>query len=246
MNLKTFLRKLIFPNTYSSKAFVKYLKNAGIEIGDNCYIWSPNQTFIDTQRPEMLTIGDYCKIAKGVTILCHDYSMSVARRKYHRHVGHSAKTTIGSNVFIGMNATILMGSQIGDNCIVGAGAIVSGIFTDNVVIAGNPARVVCTLDEYYTKHVEREYNCAKDYVRIFEEKRGRKPTIEEMGNSYAWMYLPRTQQSVRDYNNFFRLNGDNYDEIVEDFLHSKGIFPSYEAFLDSLERIREEKNDKKN
>lgn len=235
MNIKNFLKKIIFPNTYSSDAFINYLQDVGVKIGNNCYIWSPNHTFIDIQRPEMLEIGDFCKITKGVTILCHDYSMSVVRRKYHHHIGHSAKTTIGSNVFIGMNATILMGTQIGANCIVGAGAVVSGRFEDNVVIAGNPARVICTLHEYYIKHLENEYNRAKEHVRIFEEKRGRKPTIEEMGNAYAWMYLPRTQQSICEYNHFFHLSGDKYDEIVEDFLQSKGMFPSYEAFLDSLD-----------
>ena len=37
---------------------------------------------------------------------------------------------------------ILKGSKIGDNCVIGAGAVVSGTFEDNTVIAGNPARVV--------------------------------------------------------------------------------------------------------
>ena len=49
---------------------------------------------------------------------------------------------------VGMKSIILMGSQIGNNVIIGAGAVVSGNIPDNVVVAGNPAKVVCTLDDY--------------------------------------------------------------------------------------------------
>lgn len=233
--IKKYIRKIIFPNTYSSDRYIAYLREKGVSIGENCYIWSPNHTIIDVQNPEMLSIGDYCKITKGVTILSHDYSMSVVRRKYHRHIGYVAKTTIGNNVFIGMNAIILMGTQIGDNCIIGAGAVVNGRFDDNVVIAGNPARVICTLEEYYKRHLGKEYECAKEYFLVFKEKHKRIPSVEEMGNAFAWLYLPRTDDSLKKYDNFFRLSGDNYNEIKQDFICSKGGFCSYEEFIKNID-----------
>ena len=49
---------------------------------------------------------------------------------------------IGKNVFVGCNSIILKGTRIGDNCVVGAGSVVSGTFASGCVIAGNPARVV--------------------------------------------------------------------------------------------------------
>ena len=49
---------------------------------------------------------------------------------------------IGKNCFIGCNAIILKGSELGEGCVVGAGAVVAGKFGDNCVIAGNPARVI--------------------------------------------------------------------------------------------------------
>ena len=45
-----------------------------------------------------------------------------------------------------MNSIVLRGSFLGDNCVVGAGSVVSGKFPDNVIIAGNPAKIIKYLD----------------------------------------------------------------------------------------------------
>lgn len=49
---------------------------------------------------------------------------------------------IGNNCWIGAKATILDGTILGDNCIVAAGAVVKGIFPDNVIIGGIPAKII--------------------------------------------------------------------------------------------------------
>ena len=49
---------------------------------------------------------------------------------------------IGNDCFIGMNSIILKGTTLGNNVIVGAGSVVHGHFPDNVIIAGNPAKIV--------------------------------------------------------------------------------------------------------
>lgn len=54
--------------------------------------------------------------------------------------------TIGNDVWLGANTTILKGAQIGNGCIVAAGAVVpKGIYPDRSIIAGNPAKVVKTV-----------------------------------------------------------------------------------------------------
>ena len=234
--IRNIIRKVLFPNTYSSEAFLNFLSKKGVSVGSNCIIYSPNNTNIDIQRPEMLHIGNFCRITRGVTILCHDYSMSVARRKFHSFVGTAAETYIGDNVFIGMNATILMGTRIGNNCIVGAGAVVSGDFKDDSVIAGNPAKVICSIDGYYKKHLDRQYDSAKAYFFKLYENKKRIPTVEEMGNAFAWMYLPRNKEAVEKYNRFFRLGGESYEDVVDDFLCSKGMFESYDDFVKAVLR----------
>lgn len=234
--LRLLLKRLFFPYTYSSDAYIAHLRKQGIEIGDNCIIWSPNHTMIDCQRPSALHIGSYVKITQGVIILTHDYSMSVARRLYHEHIGAMRETFIGDNVFIGMNAIILMGSRIGDNSIIGAGSVVSGAFPENSVIAGNPARVICSIEQYFTKQKSREMQSAVDYYHILKEAKKSRPSVEDMGNAFAWLYLPRTKDSVEQYSDFFRLSGDRTEDVIRDFLDSKAEFDSYEAFCSFAEK----------
>lgn len=68
-----------------------------------------------------------------------------------------------------MNAIILMGTNIGNNSIVGAGSVVKGNFPDGSIIAGNPARVI---GNYYQKNlnewVSNAKRCAKRYTRILD------------------------------------------------------------------------------
>lgn len=52
---------------------------------------------------------------------------------------------IGNNVWIGAKVTFLDGSIIGNNCVVAAGAVVNGIFPDNVVLGGVPAKIIKTI-----------------------------------------------------------------------------------------------------
>ena len=129
----------------------------------------------------MLEIGEYCKITAGTIILTHDYSRSVIRRVYGEIVGEGRKTIIGDNVFIGMNSIILMGSHIGNNVVIGAGSVVSGIVPDNVVVAGNPARVVCSLDEFYKKRKSQLLPSAVECVNAFYDHYNRYPKIAETG-----------------------------------------------------------------
>ena len=95
-----------------------------------------------------IEIGDDTLIGANVKIVDNDFHPidAQARRLDDRDQIQHKPVIIGKNVFIGMNAVILKGTQLGDGCVVGAGAVVSGKFPENSVIAGNPARVIKTLD----------------------------------------------------------------------------------------------------
>ena len=93
---------------------------------------------------ESIRIGKHTSIGGNVKIFDHDFHpIDPQERLDHPNTGmKTSPVDIGENVFIGANVIILKGSKIGNNCVIGAGAVVSGIFEDNCVIVGNPARVV--------------------------------------------------------------------------------------------------------
>ena len=210
--------------------FNKILKASGIDVGDHTIFYDPNSMSIDRQRPWMLHIGDYCKITKGTVILTHDYSRSVLRRKYGDIIGEAGETYIGDNVFIGMNSIILMGTHIGDNVIIGAGSVVSGTFPDNCVIAGNPARMIRSLDDHYLIRKEKSLVEAKQYFISFLTHYKRNPSIKEMGPFFP-LFLERSEESLLREGIDTDLNGDDSREIIDAFLKSKPIFDSYESFI---------------
>jgi len=233
--LNSLIRRIVFPNTYSSNAYISFLNRHGVRIGENTVIYSPNNTTIDIRKPHLISIGDYCKITKGVTVLAHDYSVSVLRKVYGEFIGGSLPVCIGDNCFIGMNTTILMGTQIGNNCIVGANSVVKGVFPDNVVIAGNPAKVVCTLEKFFQKNREQWVENAKKCAQAIYRNTGRKPTIHEMSDGYFWMYMPHTEDSIKEYPAFFELSADDLDQIKDDYLKTMPLFNSFEDFLEECD-----------
>ncbi|MEG0997406.1 MAG: acyltransferase [Clostridiales bacterium] len=224
------IKRRIFPRLFTSDDMCKYLQENNIKVGKETKFFDASTTCIDAGRPCLLEIGEYCKITAGVIILTHDYSRSVLRRVYGEILGEAKKTIIGNNVFIGMNSIILMGTQIGNNVIIGAGSVVSGIVRDNVVIAGNPARIVRTLEEHYEVRKKRTLQEGIQYAKTFYEYNKRIPTIKEMDPFFP-LFLERNIDVVNENNLTIRLSGDNYEEIVHDFLNTKPLFDGYEEFI---------------
>lgn len=222
----------LFPHRMKSADFVTRLREKGLDIGEGTYFFGPSKTEVDTQRPWMLHIGSYCKITSGTVILAHDYSRSVLRRAYGEVIGEAKKTWIGDNVFIGMNSVVLMGAHIGDNVIVGAGSVVSGEVPSNCVVAGVPARVICTLDEYYRKRKTSSLQEGLEFARAFTDYYGRRPSEVDMG-PFWWDFMHRDVSLLREKGIFTDLSGDNEKEILRDFIASEPRYKSFEAFLDA-------------
>lgn len=94
---------------------------------------------------ESIVIGEGCVIASGVNILdSNGHELLSMNRVVDCDIPQPVK--IGRNVWIGVNAVILKGSSLGDNCVVGANSVVRGCFEKNSLIIGNPARLVKLLD----------------------------------------------------------------------------------------------------
>lgn len=103
-----------------------------------------------------ITIGENTCIGGNVKILDNDFhpiEWEERNRLMLTSVGPEENDliptrpiAIGKNCFIGCNSIILKGTVLGDGCVVGAGSVVVGKFPPNTVIAGNPARVIRSLD----------------------------------------------------------------------------------------------------
>lgn len=60
-------------NLVTPDMYLRHLRNVGVSIGKGTKLFD-SYIFIDEQRPWMISIGEYCKITRGVVILQHDYS----------------------------------------------------------------------------------------------------------------------------------------------------------------------------
>lgn len=215
----------------TSEEMLDDLRAGGAEIGKNVVVFDPAGTTIDQTRPWLLQIGCYTKITSGAVILTHDYSLSVLRRVYGDWIGEGAVTAIGENCFIGMNSIILMGSHIGNNVIVGAGSVVHGDFPDNVVIAGNPARVISTLDKHYENRRRRAVGECKACVRQFFKAKGRLPEPKDL-SGFKFLFAPRDPDVIESWGLSFVCNGDEPDEVEQRFYESDPYWPDFEAMID--------------
>ena len=92
---------------------------------------------LDKLYPQGIHIGANTLVAGGVKILSHDHCKRVGENQpFLMH------TYIGKNCFIAVGAIILPGVKIGDEVIVGAGAVVTKDVPSKTVVAGNPAKVI--------------------------------------------------------------------------------------------------------
>ncbi|MBN1561869.1 acyltransferase [candidate division KSB1 bacterium] len=136
-------KELVYKLFYSPEQFARKL---GARIGKNCRIY----TYYWGSEPFLIDIGDHVHISRDVKFITHDGGVWVFRQQ-EADFDVFGKIIIKDNTFIGNEAMILPGVTIGQNCIVGGLSLVSKSVPDNCVVAGNPARFICTTEEYYDK-----------------------------------------------------------------------------------------------
>ncbi len=111
----------------------------GIIIGDYCLI-CPGVRISCARK---ISIGNSCMLASSVYITDADWHGIYDRSL---PVGKAKEVNIGDNVWIGDSSIICKGVSIGENSIIGAGAVVTGDIPPNCIAAGNPAVVIRELD----------------------------------------------------------------------------------------------------
>lgn len=225
-------RLLYIYSRTSAKRYERFLRNKGIRIGKNIF-WGKIKTIeIDYSRPLLVEIGDDVRINTGFTLLTHDAATYVFRKRYHDFISSSGLIKIGNNVYFGRHCTVLKGVTIGNNCIIGYGALVTKDIPANSVAVGIPAKVICDLDTYYKKRKEVALKEAFAYAKRIKEVTGRKPTIKEMYEEFPFyldgdkedssLKIPVKYQTRGFYNEWKMKHKAPYSNF-DDFLHAAGI-----------------------
>lgn len=111
-----------------------------IFVGDD-FLANYNVTILDRAY---VTIGNSVLIAPGAVLTTVNHALDPKKRR--ANVCTALPITIGDDVWIGANVTILPGAMIGDGAVVAAGAVVRGVVPPRTVVGGVPARVLKTLE----------------------------------------------------------------------------------------------------
>ena len=150
----------------------RYAKFLGATIGKSCAIATkgfPREAYL-------ITIGDHVQVTEGVKFFTHGGEWVI--RQECPDFDSFGKITIGNNVYIGNDACIMPGVTIGNNVVIGSASVVTKSIPDNVIVAGIPAKVVKSFDEYKKSSLPYNLHCKnmsyikkKDYLLSLDESK---------------------------------------------------------------------------
>ena len=147
------MKILNFISQMFAKRKIRFLRRRGVKIGCNTIILSGKNNF--SSEPYLVSIGNNCLISAFCYFVPHDGGTWVLNNLNQTKLDKIAPIVIGDNTYIGMSTIVIGGVTIGDNCIIGAGSIVTKDIPNNMVAAGVPAKIICTLKEYIVKNEQR-------------------------------------------------------------------------------------------
>ena len=145
---------------------------------------------------------------------------------------HRGGVKIGDNVFIGMQTTILKGVHIGNNVIIGANSLVNKDIPDNCVAAGNPCKVIMSLEEYHEKRKAAQVDESKELVMLYREHYGKEPD-EHALHEFFWLFTDGNDELPECWDNMMRLGG-NYEYSKEKLRKNQKKFLNMKDFLKNV------------
>ncbi|PRR84083.1 acyltransferase [Clostridium vincentii] len=143
------------------KYYTNYLRKIGVVIHGTPKFISPDAYFDGTDYSKIV-IGDNVTISREVMFLTHDYSITSALASIGEKIPRGGgevfflkDITIGENCFIGARVSILPGTSIGDNVIIGTCSVVKGKIPNNSIVVGNPYEIIGKTDAYAMLHKKK-------------------------------------------------------------------------------------------
>ena len=130
-----------------------WFRKQGIALGEHCSIFCN----IVSSEPYLIKIGNNVTVSNDVQLITHDNS--IIKTSNGKLTDLFGRITIGDNCFIGAHAIILPGVNIADNIVVASGSVVTKSFEKkNIVIGGNPAKEICSWEQFMQRNEDRGFN----------------------------------------------------------------------------------------
>lgn len=127
----------------------QYARKIGVNIGNNNFIPDKNTW---SSEPYLITVGNNCQMTMGVRLFTHGGGQPV--RQQIPDFDAFGKIVIKDYVYIGNNALIMPGVTIGEHSIVAAGSVVTKSVPPYTVVAGNPAKIICSVNDYLSRNIQ--------------------------------------------------------------------------------------------
>lgn len=235
------LCRFIYMLTATNDQYVRYLRKKGISVGENVNFRNPLSITIDFTRPLLISIGNNIDINSNFSILTHDFGTFVFRNLYDDFVNSSGKVTIDDNVVIGRNVTLLKGASIGRDSIVAYGSVVTKPMPPGSVIAGCPAKVVSTIDEYYRKRKTKSVQEAIDYGCEIITKYEREPVLDDFLEEWSLFVNKYEYDNNPNLRNYIDLRLKGYVDI-NDYLKRPKVFGDFTSFLSAINKDYNSRN----
>lgn len=170
--LATIIERLKVRLFYNPYTIAKYFRKKGAIVGEGNRILTRNLS----SEPYLIRIGNNCTISYEVSFLTHDGGCGLFRKEVPE-LNVFGTIDIKDNCFIGHRAILMPNIIIGPNSIVGAGAVVTRDVPPGVIVAGNPARVIKSIDDYRVQ-------CIKKYEAL--DLKGARPSWQPQLEEYFW------------------------------------------------------------
>lgn len=215
----------------SSERYNRWLRKRGCKVGTDVGWHGLSDCHVDVTRPSLVEIGNHVCFTRGCIILTHGYDWFVYRNLHDTVLPSSGRVRIGNNVFVGTRTVILKGVSVGDNCVIGAGSVVTRSIPANSVAMGVPARVVCSTEEYFERRKAKCVDEALDYARSIRENLGREPVPADFFEEFP-LFL-RGDEELPGIPCRSQL-GPSYEHFRQ--THRNPVFAGFDEFLRAAER----------
>lgn len=170
--MKDILRRI--QDRIKKKTNITIARERGVRIGEECLILADPYICFGSE-PYLVELGDHVEVTNGCQFVTHDGAVWTLRNDLEcAKIDKFGKIKVGNNVFIGINSIILPGVTIADNCIIGAGSIVTKSIPEGEVWAGAPARFISTVEQY-----KKSVLLNADYTKGLSAKDKKEKIIEK-------------------------------------------------------------------